>query len=48
MIADLFNNEGRGPLEIMKWKEVYQGLEQACDACRSYSNVLASVIVKNA
>lgn len=48
VIADLFKDERRNPLEVMKWKEVYQGLEQACDACRSYSNVLASVIVKNA
>lgn len=48
VIADLFKDETRNPLDIMKWKEVYQGLEQACDACRSYSNVLASVIVKYA
>lgn len=48
VISDLFKDERRSPLEVMKWKEVYQGLEQACDACRSYSNILASVILKNA
>ncbi len=48
VIADLFRTDGRNPIEIMKWKEVYQGLEEACDACRDYSNIIASVMVKNA
>jgi predicted phosphate transport protein (TIGR00153 family) len=48
VIADLFKSDGRNPIEIMKWKEVYQGLEEACDACRDYSNIIASVMVKNA
>ena len=48
VIADLFKSTGRNPLEIMKWKEVYQGLEEACDSCRDYSNIISNVVVKNA
>jgi uncharacterized protein len=48
VIADLFKAKGRDPLEIMKWKEVYDGLENACDQCKEYSHVVGNVIVKNA
>jgi predicted phosphate transport protein (TIGR00153 family) len=48
VIADLFKKEGRGPVEIMKWKEVYDQLEDACDACKDYTHVLGNVVVKNA
>ena len=48
VIADLFKSTGRNPLEILKWKEVYQGLEEACDSCRDYSNIISNVVVKNA
>lgn len=48
VIADLFKKDGRGPIEIMKWKEVYDQLEDACDACKDYTHVLGNVVVKNA
>jgi predicted phosphate transport protein (TIGR00153 family) len=48
VIADLFKKEGRSPIEIMKWKEVYDQLEDACDACKDYTHVLGNVVVKNA
>jgi uncharacterized protein len=48
VIADLFKSTGRNPLDILKWKEVYQGLEEACDSCRDYSNIISNVVVKNA
>ena len=48
VIADLFKAKGRDPLEIMKWKEVYDGLENACDQCKEYSHVVGNLIVKNA
>lgn len=48
VIADLFKSSGRTPVEIMKWKEIYQALEEACDACRDYSHAIANVLVKNA
>jgi hypothetical protein len=48
VIADLFKREGRSPIEIMKWKEVYQGLEDACDQCKDYTHILGNVVLKNA
>jgi uncharacterized protein Yka (UPF0111/DUF47 family) len=47
VIAELFRSESRNPVEIMKWKEVYDGLEDACDECREYSHVLGNVVLKN-
>jgi predicted phosphate transport protein (TIGR00153 family) len=49
VIADLFRAaDGKTPVEIMKWKEVYQGLEDACDECKDYTHILGNVVVKNA
>jgi len=48
VVADLFKSTGRNPVEIMKWREVYSSLEEAADACRDYSNILANVVVKYA
>ena len=48
LIADLFRANGRDPLQILKWKEIYDGLEDACDQCKDYSHIVGNVIVKNA
>ena len=48
VIADLFKRNGRDPIEIMKWKEVYQGLEDACDQCKDFTHILGNVVLKNA
>lgn len=48
VLADLFKASGRTPVDILKWKEVYQALEEACDSCRDYSHAIANVLVKNA
>lgn len=47
MIADLFRTKGRDPIEIMKWKEIYEGLENACDQCKNYTHVIGNIVVKN-
>lgn len=47
VIADLYRDD-RNPVEILKWKEVYDGLEEACDACKDFSHVLGNVVIKNA
>ncbi len=47
VIADLFK-DGRSPVEILKWKEVYDGLENACDECKEYTHALGNVVLKNA
>ena len=48
VIADLFKGMCKDSLEIMKWKEVYDGLEAACDDCKEYTHVLGNVVIKNA
>jgi hypothetical protein len=48
VIADLFRPNGRDPLEILKWKEIYEGLENACDQCKDYTHVVGNIVVKNA
>ena len=48
VIADLFKRNDRDPIEIMKWKEVYQGLEDACDQCKDFTHILGNVVLKNA
>lgn len=47
VIADLFKSEG-SPVQILKWKEVYEGLEEACDACRDYTHSIANMMIKSA
>jgi predicted phosphate transport protein (TIGR00153 family) len=47
VIADLFRGNGRDPIEILKWKEIYEGLENACDQCKNYTHVIGNIVVKN-
>ena len=48
LIADLFRGKDRDAVEILKWKEIYVGLENACDQCKDYSHVVGNVVLKNA
>jgi predicted phosphate transport protein (TIGR00153 family) len=48
VIATLFRLDGREPVEIMKWKVIYDGLEEACDKCKDFTHILGNVVVKNA
>jgi uncharacterized protein len=48
VIAELFRGDSSKALEILKWKEVYQGLEDACDACKDFTHVIGNIMVKNA
>jgi predicted phosphate transport protein (TIGR00153 family) len=47
LIAQLFEEE-RNPVEIIKWKEIFEVIETAVDKCEDVSNVIESVILKNA
>jgi predicted phosphate transport protein (TIGR00153 family) len=47
LIARLFEEEGN-PIEIIKWKEIFEVIETAVDKCEDVSNVIESVILKNA
>ena len=47
-LAELFRSKERNPIEVMKWKEIYDSLEDACDACKDFTHVLGNIVVKNA
>lgn len=47
LIAQLFEEE-KQPVEIIKWKEIFEVIETAVDKCEDVSNVIESVILKNA
>ena len=47
-IAALFRDDRIDPLIVIRWKDVYEGLERAIDACETAANVIANVAVKNA
>ncbi|MGE0157707.1 MAG: DUF47 domain-containing protein, partial [Geobacter sp.] len=46
-IGRLFDEE-KNPIELLKWKEIYETLETATDKCEEVANILESVMVKNA
>ena len=46
-IAGLFKNE-INPIEVIKWKELYEHLETAIDKCEDAANIVESVVLKNA
>lgn len=43
----LFTEETNA-LEVIKWKEIYEFLENSLDACENVANTLEGVVVKNA
>ena len=45
-VARLFSN-GMDPLVVIRWKDIYQDLEQAIDGCERAAHVLESVYLKN-
>jgi uncharacterized protein len=47
-LAALFRDEGIDPLIVIRWKDIYEGLERALDACETAANVIANIMVKNA
>ncbi len=46
-ISILFDEE-KDPIQLIKWKEIYEMLETATDKCEDAANILESVVVKNA
>jgi uncharacterized protein len=36
------------PLEVIRWKEIYESLEQAIDLCMGVANAVQSISLKNA
>ncbi|GKX65965.1 DUF47 domain-containing protein [Inconstantimicrobium mannanitabidum] len=46
-VGELFRNE-TNPLEVIKWKEIYQILENTIDKCEKIANLIEGVVIKNA
>jgi uncharacterized protein len=49
VLGNLFRKEnGYDAIEVLKWKEIYQGLEDACDKCKDFTHVIGNIVIKNA
>jgi len=46
-ISRLFDEE-KDPIQLIKWKEIYETLERVSDKCEDAVNILESVVLKNA
>jgi len=45
-VAKLFEAH-EDPLDVIKWKEIYESIENAIDSCEDVANVLEAVALKN-
>lgn len=46
-LVKLFDNI-KDPITVIKWKEVYEHLEDASDTCEDVANILESIVLKHA
>ena len=46
-VARLFKEE-RDPITVIKWKEVYENLENATDRCEDVANIIEGVVLEHA
>ncbi len=44
-LEDLFEKE-KDPIEVIKWKEIYQDAETVLDICKASAHVIESILVK--
>ncbi len=47
-IALLFQDHVHDPVDILKWKEIYDIVEEATDKCEDVANVIQSIVIKHA
>lgn len=47
IMADLFENE-KDAIELIKWKDIFQLLEEAIDVCEDVSNIVEGIVLKHA
>ena len=45
-VAELFKNSS-DPVRVIKWKELYEILENATDRCESVGNIIESIVLKH-
>jgi predicted phosphate transport protein (TIGR00153 family) len=46
-LASLFVN-GIDPMVVIRWKDIFERMEQAIDACETAANIIESIVVKHA
>ena len=46
-VASLFEG-GIDPMVVIRWKDLFERLEEAIDACERVANVLSGIVIKNA
>ena len=46
-IGSLFHDSRIDPLVVIRWKDIYESLEDALDSCETAANVLGNIVVKN-
>jgi uncharacterized protein len=46
-LASLFAN-GIDPMIVIRWKDIFERIEQAIDACETAANILETILVKHA
>jgi predicted phosphate transport protein (TIGR00153 family) len=46
-VAKLFKDE-RDPITVIKWKEIYENLENATDRCEDVANIIEGVVLEHA
>ena len=45
-IASLFDN-GIDPMVVIRWKDIFERLEEAIDAAEHVANILEGIVIKN-
>lgn len=45
--ASLFKDERIDPVIVIRWKDIYEALEEAIDACDTAANRVGNILVKN-
>jgi hypothetical protein len=46
--ASLFKDDRIDPVLVIRWKDIYEALEDAVDACDTAANRVGNILVKNA
>lgn len=45
-LAKLFREE-KDPIEVIKWKNIYDGFEEILDSCEDAADIIAGLVIKN-
>jgi len=46
--VSLFKNDRIDPVVVIRWKDIYEALEEAVDACETAASRVGNILVKNA